>query len=450
MMKHILRHFLPLIILLGLTLYLSGRASAEIATRDIPHAPDWAVASPALISGTAAPNIADRPYLDIAPNGSKLIVVYNRRMSGGGNDPYFSRSTNGGQSWSAPLPIHTSLGDINNSLEVNLDIDASGNGHAVWVEADDQIMYAREADWGINNPFVIDVALVQASSPQIIASGTNTLDIIWAATDFGLTQILHRRSTNGGTSWTPNNPVTPSNVEALFTDFAIDNDGRLHVVWEQTGPNPPPTPPDTFIYYSRGTVSGSSISWSAPIRIGDVSTDPDGNGPIEAHERSAQRPTILAVGSRLHVAFTTHWEDDSQWVHYLSCSTACQNSQSWSDDVPVSGTVVGVNANSPKYIVSDLFSMRGCVHIYFHGIDKTLENNELIMGVNSCDNWSSLGRDVVTQPQIQSLHTSSVLTKDFVHMVYEQTGNQGTTRQIYYRRGLPPPFTLYLPFTAKE
>jgi hypothetical protein len=57
---------------------------------------------------------------------------------------------------------------------------------------------------------------------------------------------------------------------------------------------------------------------------------------------------------------------------------------------------------------------------------------------------------VVTQPQTQSLHTSAVLTDDFIHMVYEQTGNQGTTRQIYYRRGLPPPFALYLPFTVKD
>ena len=447
MMKQNLRQFLPLLLLLGLSLYLSGQVSAEIAARDIPNAPDWDDEAPKLISDTGGPNIADRPYIAAAPNGNKLIIVYNRRMSAGNDkDPYFSRSTNGGQNWTSPAPIYTSLGTAFNSLEVNLEIDANGTGHAVWVEADTQIRYSREQNWG-SSSIPIDDVFVQASSPQIVASGNNTLDIIWTAANLGLTQVFHKRSTNGGNSWSAENSVSPSNVEALFTDFAIDNNGILHVIWEQTyiaGAQQ-----GSYIYYTRGTPSGPSINWSTPARIGDVSGDPDGGGPIEQHARSARRPVILAANGRLHVAFTTHWQDASQWVYYVTCSAACQNGQNWSIESSISGAVVGVNANSPKYIVSDIFTVKGCIYTYFHGIDDTLENNELILGVNSCDGWSSIGRDVVTQPQTQSLHTSSVLTDDFVHMVYEQTGNQGTTRQIYYRRGLPPPFNLYLPFMAK-
>jgi hypothetical protein len=329
-----------------------------------------------------------------------------------------------------------------------LAIDANGTGHAVWVESDTKILYAKESNWDGGNPTELDNVLIQASSPKIIASGINTLDIIWTATGTGLTRVWHRRSTNGGNSWSAKSPISPATVEALFTDFAVDGNGNLNVVWEQTDTNNPQT--GAFIHYRKGTVSGSTITWSTPIRIGDVSADPDGNGPIPANGRSARRPIIVAADGRLHVAFTTHWQDASQWVHFVACSSACQNISNWSDDTPVSGTVVGVNANSPKYIVSDIFSVRGCIHIYFHGIDSTLQNNELILGVNSCDNWASFGRDQVTEPQLQSLHTSSVLTEEFIHMVYEQTGNQGSTRQIYYRRGLPPPFTLYLPFAVKD
>jgi hypothetical protein len=451
MMKFNLRQLLPLIALLGLTLYVSGRVNADIAAREIPHAPDWDGTAPKLITGTAAPNIADRPYIDIAPNGNKLIIVYNRRLNAGGNDPYFSQSTNGGQTWSSPAPIYSSPGVGTNSLEVNLAIDANGTGHAVWVESDSKILYAKQSNWGGNSPTTIDgdVNNIQTSSPRIIASGNNTLDVIWTATKLtGLTRVWHRRSTNGGNSWGDKSPISPATVEALFTDFAVDGNGNLNVVWEQTDTNNPQT--GAFIHYRKGTVSGSTITWSTPIRIGDVSADPDGNGPIPANGRSARRPIIVAADGRLHVAFTTHWQDASQWVHFVACSSACQNISNWSDDTPVSGTVVGVNANSPKYIVSDIFSVRGCIHIYFHGIDSTLQNNELILGVNSCDNWASFGRDQVTEPQLQSLHTSSVLTEEFIHMVYEQTGNQGSTRQIYYRRGLPPPFTLYLPFAVKD
>ena len=451
MMKQNPRQFLPLLLLLGgLALYLSGQVSAEIAARDIPNAPDWDDEAPKLISiDQVGPDIADRPYIAAAPNGNTLIIVYNRRMSAGNDkDPYFSRSTNGGQSWTSPAPIHISLGTAFNSLEVNLDIDASDTGHAVWVEEDTKIRYSREPNWGNNNPVPIDEVIFQASSPQIIASGSNTLDIIWTAADSGNSQVFHRRSTNGGNNWSAENFVSPANVEALYTDFAIDDNGILHLVWEQT--YVVNAQQGSYIYYTRGTPSGPSINWSTPARIGDVSGDPDESGPIGLHDRSARRPIILAADGRLHVAFTTHWQSSSQWIHYVTCSSACQNSQNWSDDTSISGKVVGANAIYPIDLVSDIFSVRGCVHVYFHGITDTLEDNELILGVNSCDNWASLGRDVVTQPQTQSLHTSAVLTDEFIHMVYEQTGNQGTTRQIYYRRGLPPPFALYLPFTVKD
>ena len=449
-----LKHLLPFVVLLSLTLYLSDQASAEIAVRDIPHAPDWGTAAPKIISiDTGGTNVADRPFIDAAPNSNKLIVVYNRKMSAGNDkDPYFSRSTNNGQTWSAPAPIHTSPGVDFNSLEVNLEIDAAGVGHAVWVEVDNtvpnnRIMYAKESNWGNNTPTIIDTAIFQASSPQIIASGANTLDIVWTALDFGNSQVWHRRSTNGGNSWSAEQAVSPANAEALFTDIAIDDQGKLHVVWEQTDTANPQI--GAFIYYSQGTAVGSSINWSPAIRIGDVSDDPDGTGPIEANSRSARRMAILAHNGRLHVAFTTHWQDSAQWVHYVTCPASCQNAQNWSDDKSISGEVVGVNANSPKYIVSDILSVRGCVYIYFHGIDDTLENNELILGVNSCDSWATLGRDIVTQPQTQSLHASLVQANEFVHIVYEQTGNEGSTRQIYYQRGLPPPYSLYLPFIAK-
>ena len=448
MMKYNLRQFLPLLILIGLTLYVSGRAGAEIAARDIPHAPDWDGTAPMLISDTGGPNVADRPYIDAAPNGNKLIIVYNRKMSvGNDKDPYFRRSTNGGQSWTSPAPIHTSLGEAFNSLQINLEIDASGTGHAVWAEADKTIMYSREPNWGNNSPTVIYTADVEASNPQIVAIGTSTLHLVWAATDFnlGLPQIWYKRSTNGGTSWSTNTQISPNAPEATRPHMTIDDQGNLHVVWEQTDPQDPLI---TYIYYTKGTVSGSSVNWSNAVPIGDVSEDPDGSGPIPAG-RSARRPVILVADGRLHVGFTTFWQDASQWVYYVTCSSSCQNGQNWSDNTPVSGAVVGVNANSPKYIVSDIFSLSGCIQIYFHGIDDTLQSNELILGVNSCDGWFSVGRDVVTQPQVQSLHTSAVPTDDFIHMVYEQTGNQGTTRQIYYRRGLPPPFNLYLPFMAK-
>jgi hypothetical protein len=227
--------------------------------------------------------------------------------------------------------------------------------------------------------------------------------------------------------------------------LAIDNSGNLNVVWEEeTGVSLP-----SYVAYVKGTPTGNTLNWSNPRRIGNMTADLIGRVP--------KRPNIIADGNRLLVSFTAFKDNpaqqkDSQWVHYVTCPSSCQSLQNWSEDNNLSGALLSVNANSPKYIVADLFNVRGCIHAYYHGINEDqLENNERIFGTNNCDAWATVGRDVVTAATSQSLHVSVAATDDWVHMVYEQTGNQSqnTTRQIYYRRGLPPPFTVVLPVVRR-
>ena len=443
------RLYLPLFILLGLTFCLSQWVHAEITARETPHAPDW--------QGTAttiseAGQVADSPFLAASANGNKLIVVFNRRIGAGNNkDPYYNRSTNGGATWLAsPAPIYTSLTE--SSLEVNVTIDGSGTGHAVWVESEYRVLYAAEPSWGGSTPTPIsdDITDIQASNPQIVATGSNTLHVIWSATNAisGLTQIWHKRSDNGGSTWSAKDLVSSNALEAIAPHMSADGQGNLHVVWEQTSNI---SEFKSYIYYTKGTVSGQAINWSTAVRIGDVDDVGD--------NWSARQPKISATG-RLRVAFTAFednevGEDDLEFVHYVTCSSNCQTSQNWSNDQNISGTALRINANLPnRYIVSDIFEVRGCAYIYFHGIDNIfVENNEQIIGANSCDGWSAgrNGRDVITQPQNQSLHVSAAITDAWIHVVYEQGDSEGqtTTRQIYYLRGAPPPYTVLLPLVRR-
>ena len=386
-----------------------------------PHAPNWVGPSIPIFSDQDVFVRESRPYIYVAPNGTKLLAVYNRQIGASNDrDPYFSRSINYGQTWSTPAPIYSSPGAANNSLEVNLAIDDSGTGHAVWVESDATLLYLSEPDWDVNSPTMIATADIEVSSPQIVAAGT-VLHIIWTATNFspGLPQVFHRQSMDGGASWSTETVISPNAPQATPVHVAVDNSGNLNVVWEQLSDIDPLM---TYIYYTKGTVSGSTVSWSDAVRIGDV----------EATNRSARRPRILVENSNLHVAFTAYSSDDAQWIHYVSCSTNCEDDLEWSADINVSGTAVGINANVPKYITSDIFQISECIYVYFHGIDDMISTNELIMGVNSCDNWSSSGRDnSISDPQNQALHVSVAAIDEFVQLVYTELIN-GTSQQIYY------------------
>ena len=435
--------YLPLI-LLGLTLYFSYQAKAAILARQTPHAPDWGAAK--RISDTNAPNLAERPFIDASPNGDKLIIVYNRQMSSTNfdTDPYFSRSTNDGQTWTSPAPIHTSLGVANKSVQVNLEIDANDVGHAVWVEKINIIYYSKEPNWGNDNPVEIHTANIgvggTVANPQIVASGNNTLDIIWTVQENSLPQIWHARSTNGGASWSNGVQIT-NGIQAFFPHIVVDETNNLHIVWEDTDPADLQI---THIGYMKGTSSGNSVNWSNAIKIADVTNDDPTTSKI------ARRPKILTDGNHLHVAFTAYHDDETQWIHYVSCTRNCTNAQNWPTSENISINTLGVNSNAPKYLVSDIALSRNCVYVYFHGIDDVQANNEIVLGTNKCDAWS--GRDnQITNPQAQSLHASLALTPGWIHLVYDERagGTSGTTRQIYYLRGEAPPYTLALPFIAR-
>ena len=443
-----LHRYLPLILLLGLALYLSQQVHAGVPERATQHAPEWDNNTLTQISASGAYNEESRPYLDVAPNGTKLIAVFNRRVGPGNDfDPYFSRSTNSGQTW-VEAPIHSSLGPLsNNSLEVNLEIDSNGMGHAVWVEGNNQILYVKESDWDPNSvPVVIDTAEIEVASPQIVATGT-VLHLIWRATNFvpGLPQIWYSRSNDGGSTWSTKTLISPDAPQADTPHMVVDNEGNLNVVWEQLSNS---GGLKTYIYYTKGTISGQTTTWSDAIRIGDVD-DLD----TEEDEFSARRPKILVDNGRLHVTFTTFASiQETQWAYYVNCPFDCQDEESWSNNINASGTSVLVNSNSPKYIVSDLFKARGCIYSYFHGIDETIADNEIIIGVNNCDAWSSFGRDdAITNPQAQSLHASVAVTNEWIHMVYDlrDGGPDGSARHIYYIRGVPPPYKVILPFIAR-
>ena len=194
------RFFVFLSFLLLVNLVVSTLVMAE---PDEPTAPStW--------DGTitiSSDNGARLPSIAAAPNGKDVIVAYvsQRSADEDNTDPYYHDSSNNGATFPGnPAPINTN--NSTEAIDVAIAYDATNKPHALWIEQqsnnDRQLRYANRDNWPSSSTLLSSVTSPGVIfTPRIAASGTNTLNIVWAESSSGIiTDIYHARSTNGGST----------------------------------------------------------------------------------------------------------------------------------------------------------------------------------------------------------------------------------------------------------
>jgi hypothetical protein len=431
MIKHFVLRFLPLLLLLILLPYSVVAVPTEPAAPE--GSPNWSDLAAELTNSTNTPNGATLPFVESAPNGKTIIVAYIKRItSETDSDPFFVRSTNNGQTWSAPAPIHQSAGI--NAFHAFVEYDANNAAHAVWIENENQLAYKKETAWGSGSFTKISEGLIAVDTPQIFATGNGTLDLIWTQNNGANPNVYHARSNNGNTAtptWPIKGLIQATAGESKNPSLAVDASGNIHVVWEEQDPLAPTT---ADIYYVRGSVSGSTVTWSSPIQISDKSA------PTNARE-----PDLIVEGNTIHVIYTDRVDENTQFIHHIECDSNCTTLAGWNSDGNVSGQKVGANTSDPFDVISTLTQFGGCTLVYFHGTVSGLpDKNETIWGVNNCEGWTA-NRDQVTTTDVRSINPNITVQNDWwVYLVYEEVG---ATHQIRFVRNKPG---LYLPVIQKR
>jgi hypothetical protein len=382
--------------------------------------------APATLS--ASPQGASGPHLATAKNGLLLLAYIHQEATG--HDPYYRLSNDNGVNWTNPLRIHTSP---TNSLQVHVVFDNNNMAHAVWVEDESQIRYARQDEWPGNTSKVISQSfLPPLDRPRLVASGTNRLDLIWVQNATGNISIHHAYSTTNGQTWTISGPIAAMNP-ALSPAVVLDNKGTLHAVWTQDNVN-------AFgeIAYVQGTLTASGVNWTNHIVISDPGLEDTNN------------PRILVHNGVINVFFTYRVNDNNQYVYRITCNNNCAASRGNWNQVgnPISGSRLGVNTSDPFNVVSAAVSHQGCIYSYFHGTAELEQTNdhEVIRGVNSCTGWAASARDVVTSDTVRSVFPVMASQKQWLYLVYES--GAGANRQIVFRR-VAIDAKLYLPLVSR-
>jgi hypothetical protein len=178
--------------------------------------------------------------------GNRIIVAWHEDGQTGGEWDILVNTFNG-SAWSGPANISN-----NSSLSSNarVAIDAAGNMHAAWSDAD--VFYRKRdvnGNWG--STVTVHDTTTRAGLNSLAASSDGYVHCGYTVDDGAGWEIWYRY-TNGVTWSAPvnvsNHPGTSDDIEASIT---ADYLGRLYAVWHDY----------TSIYYS--TAAGRASPWSA-------------------------------------------------------------------------------------------------------------------------------------------------------------------------------------------
>jgi hypothetical protein len=296
--------------------------------------------SAAKVSGASPAISDDKDAITADANPSSpfhdtVYAAWTKFTTSGADQIVFARSTDGGATFSTPLPISP---DYNNNhvggrQGAAVKVGPDGTVYVVWADTVNKQPVERLSishDGGKTFPMQnITVATVTddfvdplpGSSfsqfgrvlPSLSIAADGTLYVAWSNRTgdptTGHAVVLVTKSTNGGLSWST--PVVAGNVKgrsAFFASIATDKSGNVDVVFQALDDVPTGTAPGAGVvfydtYLVKSTNGGGS--WSLPVKISTVSSDPDGSSTNSlAAQRLGDYITAVADASHVYAAWT--------------------------------------------------------------------------------------------------------------------------------------------------
>lgn len=239
----------------------------------------------------------DKEWMAIDQRNGNIYVVWAWFIGYGaiGSQVLFSRSTNGGQTWSIPRIIS----DVRNAefgiQGSTIQVDNDGTIHVAWIDFDmNQVRYAYSTDSGQSFSIPVSISEVRPidryiepnndyRTPTLLMSAVDlgdsnysgSLYITWNDVRYGDSDILLIYRRDGGQTWSEpvrvNNDTLSNGHDQFFSAVSVSPEGYVHLVFYDRRDDVN----NTLIraYYAISTNGGEDFS----INI-DISDEPfDGN-----------------------------------------------------------------------------------------------------------------------------------------------------------------------------
>lgn len=208
----------------------------------------WAAGAwsrPHLVSGRGRSYMAD---LGIDPDGVFHLILddtgdLESDICGGCADIFYRRSTDGGETWSAPVDLAPFPWGASHE---QLEIDPAGTIHVTWDEGWDRLTgrgqpiysaYVSSSDGGLTwrQPLTIAHPITGTTQLAVGADGDGGVMLVWRLANRQDNGIYYQWSEDGGQTWD-----TPALIPGIFArtwmspydmyDMATDSAGQIHLI----------------------------------------------------------------------------------------------------------------------------------------------------------------------------------------------------------------------------
>jgi len=190
----------------------------------------------------------------------RLHVVWNDGTPGN-YEIYYKKSTNGGSTWTTTQRLTWTAED---SYGPAIAVDLSDRIHVVWEDAtpgDYEVYHKRSTDGGEtwSTSKRLTWLAGQSRSPKTAVDSSGLLHVAWCDDTPGDYEIYHKKSTDGGVSWLSAKRLTWADGFSAWPDMAASATGDLHIVWSDDPSG------SKEIYYKKSSNSGAT--WSTMKRL---------------------------------------------------------------------------------------------------------------------------------------------------------------------------------------
>jgi hypothetical protein len=231
-------------------------------------------------------------FPSVSVSASEVHAVWTDNRDGN-YEIYYRRSSDGGASWGTETRLTT-----NASFSLTPSVKSFGSSvHVVWRDNRDgnyEIYYKRSTDgglsWGADTRLVNNI--FDSGDPSVSAAGS-LLITVWMDSRDGYWRVFSKRSTDGGSTWSADTPVTTNPADPSFPIIYVSSQ-NVHFAWQDYRNS------NYEIYYKRSTDAG--ITWGTDLRLT--------NNPAVS-----EIPSMYVYGSAVHTIWTDE-RDGNREIYY--------------------------------------------------------------------------------------------------------------------------------------
>jgi hypothetical protein len=155
------------------------------------------------------------------------------------------------------------------SWDVSIAIRSGDDLHLVWQDSSTpysthEILYKRSTDGGTSWSSTRRLTWTHSNSfnPAIAADSANNIYIAWEQYIPGDFEICYKKSTNGGNTWSGDKRLTWTSEDSFSPSVAVNSANHIYIVWSDL------TAGNREIFFKKSTNGGNSwsgkrLSWSS-------------------------------------------------------------------------------------------------------------------------------------------------------------------------------------------